>query len=467
LDKSPGGYETMSIFGRRRLQRMLDDLGPWLAAAKKGKAKAVLNSLESNDPDQSLPAQYELTLTWCVSRIASLEIEKRIGAKRPDIYSEDFLPGGPMVADIAAISDIALSGEGVMMDARKIINKQCNGIIKEAENHLHYTFMEESGYLPANHPDKSHNRYFRRRKITRAFKMDSTFDAALRDWLGAGPPKQKLRWQGEHIDVVIEWRSDVHPLSSIFCTMPSESYDLKKNRLYEVLESKREKMKGASEGVQRAILLGDAGCSLLRNLRPFGQMFDTVSGQQIILSFLAEPDNTVDFVVVFSPKRTNENSCAGSKNPRIWHFDFFHHCAVPPEAEIDRFRLLKETLPVPYLDGYQARSWCQQGMSNPKTRRDYLCLEWSEGSRHMTVKLSARSLQDLIAGRLNGEKFELWVTGKPNPFALALEQGLTISAVRFEAQGTDEDDDYVVFEFSDDPAARELRLPASVKSPLP
>jgi hypothetical protein len=81
------------------------------------------------------------------------------------------------------------------------------------------------------------------------------------------------------------------------------------------------------------------------------------------------------------------------------------------------------------------------------------------------MRLSARALQELIAGRLSKEEFELCTTGKPNLFALQLAQGRTISSVRFEPKGTNEDDDYVVFEFSDDPAAAKLRLPGSPKPP--
>jgi hypothetical protein len=455
----------MPIFGRRQLQRMLNELGPWLARAKKGTARGLLTRLEHDDPDQSIPAEYELALTWGVSQLASLEIEKWIGTGRPDIYSENFLPDASLVADVKAISDVALSDEGIMMDARKIINKCCNSILRGAEAHLHYTFMEESGYLPADRSDRAHNRYFRRRKVVRPFEVNSAFGAALCNWLSAGPPKEKLHWLGKDIDVVIEWRPYVHPLGSVFSTMPSLAYDLKKNYLYSELEEKRRKLAGAAVGVRRAIFLGDAGCSLLRNLSQHS--LNTVSGLQIIQSFLAEPENTVDFVVVFSPKRTHENSHFGSNDPRIWRFDVFHHRAEPPEAEFNRFRILAETLPAPYLDGYQARSWHQQGMSDPKTHWDYLPLEWSEGPRHATVKLSARALQELIGGRINKEQFEHLATGKPNFFALQLEQGRTISAVRFEPKGVDEDDDYVVFEFSDDPAARELRLPGSAKSPLP
>ena len=37
----------MPIFGRRQLQRMLDELGPWL---ERGKAKDLLNRLENEKP---------------------------------------------------------------------------------------------------------------------------------------------------------------------------------------------------------------------------------------------------------------------------------------------------------------------------------------------------------------------------------------------------------------------------------
>jgi hypothetical protein len=452
----------MPIFGRRQLQHTFDDLGPWFSEFK---AKDLLNRLENVDPDQALPAEYELALTWGVSRTASLEIDRRIGGRTPDIYSADFLLGGPIVADVAAISDDALSDESVMMRARNIINNKCNGILKGAGNHLHYTFREESGYSPADRHSKGRKRYFRRRRITEEFNMDSALETALSKWLSGGPPHQALQWQGEHIDVVIVWQGSVHPQSSVFCTMPSEAHDLKDNPLYRVLKTKQRQLKGAPEGVRRVILLGDAGCSLLRNIRPIGPMFDTVSGQQVIQSFFADPVNTIDFVIVFTPKHLHESSYVSSNNPRIWQFDVFYRCSQLPEAEFDRFRALAEALPSPYLDGYQARSWHQQGMFDPKGRGHYLPLEWSEGPRHATMRLSARALQELIAGRLSKEEFELCTTGKPNLFALQLAQGRTISSVRFEPKGTNEDDDYVVFEFSDDPAAAKLRLPGSPKPP--
>jgi hypothetical protein len=47
----------MPIFPRRQLQLMLDELGPWLV---KSKATDLLKRIDNEDPDQSIPGEYEL-----------------------------------------------------------------------------------------------------------------------------------------------------------------------------------------------------------------------------------------------------------------------------------------------------------------------------------------------------------------------------------------------------------------------
>lgn len=61
------------------------------------------------------------------------------------------------------------------------------------------------------------------------------------------------------------------------------------------------------------------------------------------------------------------------------------------------------------------------------------------------------------------EQFRNWSFGEDNPVRRQIEAGRTISSVRFEPQGDSEDDDYLVFEFRDDPSASALRIPAVLK----
>ena len=76
--------------------------------ARRDKAKDLPKRLENEAPDQALPAEYELALSWAVARIASLEIDKPMGSRTPDISSEDLLASGPLVVDVAVLGDVSL-----------------------------------------------------------------------------------------------------------------------------------------------------------------------------------------------------------------------------------------------------------------------------------------------------------------------------------------------------------------------
>jgi hypothetical protein len=82
----------------------------------------------------------------------------------------------------------------------------------------------------------------------------------------------------------------------------------------------------------------------------------------------------------------------------------------------------------------------------------------------MTVRISARALQELMAGRLRAEQFENWAAGCPNPFEQHLALGWIISSVSFEPKDTVADDDYLTFTFKEDPAAAALRLPDKLQT---
>src|SRR4051812_7474224 len=157
---------------------------------------------------------------------------------------------------------------------------------------------------PIKRGRQQHQQSFRRRKTSRDFRMNTELENTLRSWLGTSPPVQPLRLQTEHIDVVVSWRDYVHPHGNTFSSMPSEAHDVRDNPLYTVLKSKQDQLRSAPSGTRRAIFLGDAGCHLLRDIRPMTQGLRTVSGYDIIQTFLSDTD--IDFVAVFVPKYQNE-----------------------------------------------------------------------------------------------------------------------------------------------------------------
>jgi len=445
----------MPIFGRRKLQYMFDELGPHLTRAK---ATDLLKRIDNEDPDQALPGEYELALAWAVSRVADLEIDRRCGCRTPDIYSRNLMKSQPLVAEVAALSDDPFSGESLMRRAANIINAVAARIVKEAPEHLHYEFLEESGFLPADRHSNGFTRYFRRRCITRKFHADESLERALRGWLKSNPETQPLRWRTSEIDVGITWKDRVHPMANTFSSMPSVTYDVRENALYDRLKAKARQLEGVEPGVFKAIFLGDAGCRLLRDVRPISRGRE-VSGEQIIHYFLDR--NPIDLVVVFVPKRVDENALWNHDNPRMW-FVYVYSKSISDESEVEGINTIANVLPSPYLHGYQARSWHQQRMCDPRGRGHYVPAKWTGGRGIMKVHISARGLQEYMAGRLTAGQLKHFIVGDHNPFEGALRKGKTIKAVTFQAKGIDQDDDYLIFEFEDDPAARPLELPSNL-----
>ncbi len=427
----------MPIFGRRQLQQMLDELRPWLVS---GKAKDLRERLDSPRPDQALPAEYELGLTWAVSKRGSLEIDKAMGSRTPDIFSADLLPSGPLVADVAALDDVSLSGTEIMERIRNIINSTCNEIRRRTSDHLHYTFRETSGY---NRTSRGESKYFRRRLASRKFQMDATFRDALVVWLSEGKHSKPLDWRSEHVEVLIEWRDFVHPSTSIFCTMPSVAYDQRENPLYRVLKEKSKQLDDAPAGVRRAIFLGDAGCRLLNNVEPISSGLNAISGKTIIQAFLADYTR-MDLVVVFSVQRPNWSAINRHDNCRVWRSYIFSQQGILSDNDLERLNELAATLPPPYLTGYEAYSWHEQKLFGARATGKYLGTTISGGKGTMTLRLSARAVQELIAGRLSPESFGHQMFGKENFVAMQLAAGRTIANVQFEPKGTDHDDDYLI-----------------------
>jgi hypothetical protein len=446
--------QLMPIFGRRQLQRMLDELGPWL---DRGKAKDLLNRLENEKPNQALPAEYEMSISWAVSRIATLEIDRPAGTRTPDIYSPDLLTSGPLIVDVAAVDDLTLSGADTMRRARNIINAEANRLFEGSSEHLHYSFRETSGYEPSRDGKSA---FCRRRLVRHNFQLDESLRTAMKRWLASGRPAAPLHWNAPDISVVIEWREYVHWLSNFFCTMPSLAYDMKDNPLYAALRLKSKQLRAAPDGARRAVFLGDAGCSLLRDLNPFSPSSQTFSGGQIILKFL-DDYQTIDFVMVFSAKR--EPSSVGRQTKRIWNTQIFARPSMITDADLGRLTLLSQTMMPPNLGGYQAYSWHTQGMCDADAVGKYVPTSMGIGRDRLTLKISARAVQELMAGRLSLEQFHNWSFGEANPVRREIEAGRTISSVRFEPQGDSEEDDYLVFEFRDDPSARALRMPPALK----
>lgn len=442
---------NMPVFTRRRLQSMLDALSERTEIAKLSDIRA---RLESKRVDQALPAEMEIGVLWALSKLGEVEIEPEwFGTRRPDAYSECLFDSSPCAVEVTAISDARLSQVDEM---RRIAARLCdfaNSVRKGHGKHLHFTFAEESGYTVEG--------YVRKRRIDRDFVPNEATREVLRVWLEQSDRSAPLAVSQGNTNFVVTWHDiQQHPLGNFFSSMPAEAYSLEDNPLFEALtEKKRQLSIPEFEGL-RCVLVADAGARLLRDLNPSMRSIGAVTGSQVIEHFLSKADGAVDAVIILAPIRKSR-SINWTSERRLWRADLFaRRGLVLSRSGVDD---LVAHLPLPRFEGYQARSLHQQAAYRHDARGWYLGTHMASKETAMTIKISARALLDLLAGRITTEQFQNF-TGladkltQRNIFAHRLNQGDILSDIEIEPGGIDEDDDWLVVHFKQDPAAAPLKV---------
>jgi hypothetical protein len=445
----------MPLFTRRRLQTMLDDLRPRMSAEK---AKNVVRRLDGKDTQNAMATEMELGIVWAIGRAADLTIEPELpGAKgkKPDAFSATMFPSGRAVIEAAALSDDTFSGRKNM---ERAANKILDFLGYHQRDHLYFEFAEQMSY--------EGGRFRRWRRVTHNFKLTDDLKQKLREAIGGKNRRGRLpsiRLTDDQIDVTIHWQDRVYPTTRVFCTMPPIAYNLEDNPIYRLLSRKQDDLSSVPPDTLKCVILGDAGCGLLRNLGGIGKSPEQKTGAQIIRHFLGRSNNDIDIVCVLT--QTRYDSILPMQPDPVWFMRLFDRRFGFDEDDVEhsKLRTLVAALPRPIFEGYQARSLHIQGAFRPQARGWYVATTVSiaKTGQVMSIKTSARLVQQLLAGRITPQQFHSSTFGNDtqNFFDTQLKRGMTIRTVRIEPAGVDEDDDYMVFDLAPDPAAKTLQVP--------
>jgi len=396
--------------------------------------------LEHRDTRTALAAEAELSMLWAISRVAHMEPEPLLpnSTSRPEAASKDLFPSGSAVIEVRAVSDDSFSGKEAMDRTANIICAYADRLRKSAGSHLHFHFNERSYW------DK---RFHRERCVDPQFKLDNDSKEQLRKWIMAPgwPNPTSIRLLRDKTDVVITWRAWASPFFRTFCSMPAVAYDREDNPIYKALKSKSGQLKGVADGTLRCIVLVDAGCSLLRWMRPRGMTaVHEIGGDTIIRHSLRKL--SIDVVIVLSPYRSN-TGLLPQLSQLLWNVTCFDGRKVVPKGEYEGIERMAKQLPRPQFEGSQARDIHKQGGFEPDEKWYLPASITSQRGGKMTIKLSAALLHEYLAGRIDEGRFRQEAFNKEqNLFATELTRGNSIRHVQFEPGGIDEDDDYIIFE---------------------
>jgi len=355
--------------------------------------------------------------------------------------------------EVTTVSDAGLSQED---DMRRVASRICefaNSIKRGAGNHLHLSFFEESGYTAQG--------YIRRRRLDSDFVPGEETKQLIKAWLTQGERKKSLEITQGSTQFLVKWHDALQPpMRNFYSSMPAEAYSLELNPLFAALiEKKRQLRIPEFEGL-RCVLVADTGSRLLQDLNASRRSNGTFTGREIIEHFLRKSNGAVDAVIVISPRRESQHADR-STIQKWWFANLFERpgltlCRHGVDALIGH-------LPTPRFEAFQARSLQQQAAYRRDARGWYLGTHITSIGTQMTIKISARALLDLLANRITTKQFRdgIGLADKPalkNIFAHRLERGDVLSRIDIEPGGVDEDDDWLVVHFAQDPAASPLKI---------
>jgi hypothetical protein len=441
----------MAIFTRRRIQAMIHDLDGHLDASKRGDLVARLNNKRV---EQALPAEIELALLWAMSDCEIFEIEPYwwSNERRPDVYTEGLVPSFPAVVEIAATSDNAMSAENDMDHCARLVSEYCDTVKPSIGKYLYFYFFEESRY--------SYGRLVRVVCASKNYEISEQAKEQIRDWVFDDEARRtKLTVSDGAVRFEVEVRDHAQiRYHNYWTSRPPRTNSLKKNHIFELLSKKVAQLQDAPKGVLKFVFLADVGSKLLNEVgrNRFNNLENAISAPMIINRALEERRGQLDAVVVFSSRKPINRLSGSSRAPHWIVARFGGAQIIGLDAALEK---IKERLPKPRWEGYQARSLFRQGSFDHGAKGWYKGISMTSTNEKVTYRISSRLFLDLMAGRISESQFRYFSGEDANQTTILsrmLDRGKTISQITLERGGIDEEDDYIVMEFDDDPAAKKF-----------
>ncbi|WP_445219881.1 hypothetical protein ACKWRH_06990 [Bradyrhizobium sp. Pa8] len=231
------------------------------------------------------------------------------------------------------------------------------------------------------------------------------------------------------------------------------------NPVYSALKSKADQLKKSGTTGPCGIFLCDGGCNLLSKS---GRQSHEVGLDEVIAEFFRQRSSVTFVVVLTFPPSRAEAFVGVVKERRITGRLYINPRAANALPEKELLELINRglaQLPQPAATPQDALYWI--GRARAHEGQTYNTIHYSGGLMTGSVKLSARQIQEVLAGRTTAQELfaQFDTPDRPfrNPFEAALRQGLTIESINL-TKNADADDDLLEINFGlADPAISKLK----------
>lgn len=440
----------MPIFSRRSLQRMLRAN---VSVVGEGVCSRHARQIDDHR-DYSLDAEWEVAVIYALSRIGAVEHEVAgPGRARLDICFSRSVGGEPwFVGDVVCVSDKSIEARNPVQPLRDSLAHAAKRARLKPQ---HFGLWINGG------PWRERDDYRMKAYVPRGTQQERASDY-LRAFalLAATTPGEGRsgRVKFDDVDFGVSYSPRADGISSGGVPLDTP-ISAKLNPLFSALKRKARQLKQAALPGLKGIIVADGGS------RTFGYIArpETTWLTKTLTEFF-RVHSSVDFVVILRVD--------GEPAPdRLFNFDspdgplfvdpiLFTKESMPDEQVADLLSLwcgAVASLPTPVMDPRNALNFCHTHRDQSLRALNHLG-GWVVTKN--SIKVSAVEVLRLLAGDTTPEDFRernrLYVDRNEktasNPFARALKEGRTISAVNVE-RAEDFDDDWLTFELSDPDAA--------------
>ena len=434
---------TVAVWSRRVVQGMIDEVAAIMRPTQLRHLVRRLNTAGS----EAVEAEYELALLVGLARTGNVTYEqKQPGRTRPDIIFST--AEGEFLCDITCVSQKSLaSREPMRILSDTFIRLVEAGALSHEKFHLQVGHTE-TGEYPNRRVRLSLSSNDRIREVLNRRVPEIARQIKAR-------PHHRSQWRLDEsgIDVTVTYDpkgrgfGGGHRVDDLLSS-------LDQNPVRDALDRKAIQLARSGSTLLKGIFVCDSGAVVLRDT----YMAAPFTLRQVIHSFFEYRPEISFVVVLYVPPH------GGGLRGGVYSSE----CSKLKLADVMREILLSlpSRIPKAERDGRNAQTWAEKYPSEGASFFGAYKTMRSGG-----VKISARALQELLAGKheigewlvRHGFVAEEPNSAERNPFAAALRAGRLIEHVTVE-RVADEDDDYLTFDFGKvDPAISPFRTPPSIR----
>lgn len=435
----------MAMWARRRIQRYLEENSAFVSQSTLHDWVQRLNTIS----DDYVATEWEVALLNAFATLGTVQHEPALGRKRIDLVFTSSNSKLSFGADIATVSDQQLHRENPVEAFSEELSRRARRTnIRTGGFSFHVGEKQQPTYLGSGN---------QRSLLLPAASGFGTciFNPEWEDFirLVKSQPSKSREYTARSKSPAVLVSIVYHPGTFGVFQGQHGSYTgatvVNDNPLFNALKAKARQLKKSGYTGPRGTIICDGGSRMLTSWPDWS----TYSMAQVVAEYFRQ-HRSVDFVAIVAIKQGNswgrseyvyDPKCFFSKRSRVSAPDL-----VGLIAEVVRRLPPVQLTPE---NAVRVMKWKKSGKYGPLGG-------WSVGGNK--VKISARDLLALMAGRLDQERFvKGYSTGAANFFDLRLNRGELITGASVE-RAPDEDDDWITFEFGKpDPAVAPFSEPTS------